>query len=241
MMKGWFYVNSACQLCLKPGTPELSALLWSGALDWLNSTSASRRVVHSWLVGMRVFGVGSVGQVSPMNLTKCLLCPHGWGEAMLCTWYNRDKEHSFGTVGTVTLWWSTKGDHRAVPSGKVQDGLKVLSSILTLAVIADKPAVPLVCWAWSPVLCRAGWQPQWPAAAPGGTAFARGHFAISDLIPVLPSTGRSLWKGCKALGMENTTYSAWSLLSPWQRYGPYYTRISSQPKWLRLKLLQKVP
>lgn len=204
------------------------------------------RVVHSWLVGMRACGVGSVGQVAPVYFTNCLLCPLARGEAVLGTCgYSRDKEHSSGTARAVTLWWGTKGHHGAVPLGNVQNDLPAR----WVESAQQQPGSACNCWQtqrclWFAeldlqVLCRTGWQPQWPG--PRGAASARGHLAGTDLIPALPCTGRSLWKGCKTLGMENTTYSARSLLSPWQRYGPYYIRISTQPKWLRLKLLQEVP
>lgn len=138
MMKGWFYVNSTCQLCLKPGTPELSALLRSGALGWLDWTTGSRRNVHSWLLGTRAPGLGSIGQLAPMYCTDCLLCPHAWGEAVLCMCgYSWDKN-----CGGGDLVMRHQGTPQGCPirKGLISAGLKALSTSLALAVTADKPS-----------------------------------------------------------------------------------------------------
>lgn len=210
---------------------------------WIDETK-HQAMWGLFIAGWWAHGVGSAGQAAPLCFTNCLLCPLARGQAMLCMCgYSQDEEHSFGAQGSDLVM----RHHRAVPSGKGQDD----PPAPWVESAQQQPGSGCTCWQiqqclWFAeldlqVLYRAGWQPQWPAAGPRGNELARGHLAITDLIPALHSTGRSLWKGCKALGMENTTYSVRSSLSPWQRYGPCYIRISTQPKWLRLKLLQKVP
>lgn len=110
-------------------------------------------------------------------------------------------------------------------------GLKVLNDSPTPAVTADKPSSSLWFSKLNPqVLCRPGWQPQRPAAGPRGATSVRGRLASTGPVPTVSSPGRTQWRGCKALGMENATSSARSLLGPWQRYGPCYIRISIQLK-----------
>lgn len=149
-MGGWFYVNPTCQLfcelCLKPGTSDLSALPLSGALCWLNWTLSNMTVVHSWLVGMKALGTGSVGQVAPRYFTNCFPYPLSWGKVMLCAVRTQP--------GQGTPLWDHEGCdlliryqiryHRDVTSEKVQDDLPAWGvcahDSLTSPVTIDKPS-----------------------------------------------------------------------------------------------------